>query len=116
MCIDFRKLNTTTRKDHFLIHFIDEMLKRLAGKSFFCFLDGFSGYYQIVVAYKDQEKNNFHLSIWNLRLHTYAFWIVQNTLGTFQRCMMNSFSDLIEIALKFLWMTLLFMEILSINV
>jgi hypothetical protein len=63
MCIDFKKLNATIRKDHFPIPFIDEMLERLAGKSFFCFLDGFSGYYQIIVAYEDQEKNNIHLSI-----------------------------------------------------
>jgi hypothetical protein len=63
MCTDFKKLNATIRKDHFPIPFIDEMLERLAGKSFFCFLDGFSGYYQIIVAYEDQEKNNIHLSI-----------------------------------------------------
>jgi hypothetical protein len=63
MCIDFKKLNATIRKDHFPIPFIDEMLERLAGKSFFCFLDGFSGYYQIIVTYEDQEKNNIHLSI-----------------------------------------------------
>ena len=56
MCIDFRKLNANTRKDHFPIPFIDEMLERLAGKSFFYFLDGFSSYYQIVVAQEEQEK------------------------------------------------------------
>ena len=59
MCIDFRKLNAHTRKDHFPIPFIDEMLERLAGKSFFCFLDGFSGYYQIIIAQEDQEKTTF---------------------------------------------------------
>uniref|UniRef100_A0A6N2NBX1 Reverse transcriptase n=1 Tax=Salix viminalis TaxID=40686 RepID=A0A6N2NBX1_SALVM len=51
MCIDFRKLNAHTRKDHFPIPFIDEMLERLA--------DGFSGYYQIIVAQEDQEKTTF---------------------------------------------------------
>jgi hypothetical protein len=50
MCINFRKLNVTTRKDHFAILFINEMLEILAGKSFFYFLDGFSSYYQIVIA------------------------------------------------------------------
>jgi hypothetical protein len=63
MCINFRKLNATTRKYHFTIPFIDKMLERFVGKLFFCFLDGFSGYYQIIVAQEDQEKNNFHLSI-----------------------------------------------------
>jgi hypothetical protein len=50
MCIDFRKLNQVIRKDHFPLPFIDQMLERLAGKSFFCFLDGFSGFYQIPIA------------------------------------------------------------------
>jgi hypothetical protein len=59
MCIDFSKLNANIRKDHFPIPFIDEMLERLAGKLFFCFLDGFSSYYQIVIAQEDQENKTF---------------------------------------------------------
>ncbi|WVZ76012.1 hypothetical protein U9M48_024017 [Paspalum notatum var. saurae] len=39
MCIDYRKLNAATRKDHFPLPFIDEMLERLANHSFFCYLD-----------------------------------------------------------------------------
>ncbi|KAM2425279.1 hypothetical protein ACFX1W_022738 [Malus domestica] len=42
--INYRKLNNTTRKDHFLLPFIDQMLERLAGHAFYCFLDGYSGY------------------------------------------------------------------------
>jgi len=45
MCIDYRKLNKATRKDHFPLPFIDEMLERLANHSFFYFLDGYSGYH-----------------------------------------------------------------------
>jgi len=48
------------------------MLEILAGKSFFYFLDGFSSYYQIVIACEHQEKTT-HLFIWDLRLQTYAF-------------------------------------------
>ena len=44
VCIDYRKLNTTTRKDHFPLPFIDLMLDMLAGHPHFCFLDGCSGY------------------------------------------------------------------------
>nr|GEY15063.1 DNA-directed DNA polymerase [Tanacetum cinerariifolium] len=43
VCIDYRKLNDATRKDHFLLPFMDQMLERLAGNEFYCFLDGFSG-------------------------------------------------------------------------
>jgi hypothetical protein len=43
MCIDYRNLNKATKKDHFPLPFIDEMLKRLANHTYFCFLDGYSG-------------------------------------------------------------------------
>lgn len=46
VCIDYRKLNAATRKDHFPLPFIDQMLERLAGRSHYCFLDGYSGYNQ----------------------------------------------------------------------
>ncbi|GKE12352.1 hypothetical protein Tco_1415903 [Tanacetum coccineum] len=44
VCIDYRKLNNATRKDHFPLLFIDQMLDRLVGHEYYCFLDGFSGY------------------------------------------------------------------------
>jgi hypothetical protein len=47
MCIDYRRLNQATRKDHFPLPFMDQMLERLADKNFYCFLDGYSGYNQI---------------------------------------------------------------------
>ena len=50
VCIDYRKLNSATRKDHFPLPFIDQMLERIAGHAFYCFLDGYSGYNQIVIA------------------------------------------------------------------
>nr|GEV84128.1 DNA-directed DNA polymerase [Tanacetum cinerariifolium] len=43
VCIDYRKLNDATRKDHFPLLFMDQMLKKLAGNEFYCFLDGVSG-------------------------------------------------------------------------
>ena len=42
ICIDYRKLNAATHKDHFLLSFIDQMLERLAGHEYYCFLDGYS--------------------------------------------------------------------------
>ena len=59
MCIDYRKLNKATRKDLFPLRFIDEMLERLANHSFFCFLDGYSGYHQIPIHPDDQSKTTF---------------------------------------------------------
>nr|GFC08035.1 reverse transcriptase domain-containing protein [Tanacetum cinerariifolium] len=43
VCIDYRKLNEATRKDHFSLSFMDQMLERLAGNEYYCFLNGFSG-------------------------------------------------------------------------
>nr|GFB19419.1 reverse transcriptase domain-containing protein [Tanacetum cinerariifolium] len=45
VCIDYRKLNEATRKDHFPLPFMDQMLERLEGNKYYCFLDGFSGYF-----------------------------------------------------------------------
>ena len=59
MCVDYRKLNDATRKDHFPLPFMAQMLERLAGQAFYCFLDGYFGYNQIAVDPKDQEKTTF---------------------------------------------------------
>ncbi|GJR37052.1 hypothetical protein Tco_1212736 [Tanacetum coccineum] len=52
VCIDYRKLNDATPKDHFLLYCIDQMLEQLAGHEYNCFLDGFSGYFQIPITQK----------------------------------------------------------------
>nr|GFA16132.1 putative reverse transcriptase domain, ribonuclease H-like domain protein [Tanacetum cinerariifolium] len=59
VCIDYRKLNEATRKDHFPLPFMDQMLERLAGNEYYCFLYGFSGFFQIPIDPKDQEKTTF---------------------------------------------------------
>nr|GEV98052.1 reverse transcriptase domain-containing protein [Tanacetum cinerariifolium] len=59
VCIDYRKLNDATRKDHFPLPFMDQMLERLAGNEFYCFLDRFSGYFQILINPSNQEKTTF---------------------------------------------------------
>nr|GEY42580.1 hypothetical protein [Tanacetum cinerariifolium] len=72
ICIDYRKLNEATRKDHFPLPFMDQMLERLARNQYYCFLNGFFGYFQIPIDPK----------------------------GTFQRYMMASFHDMIEKTMK----------------
>src|SRR5215813_6853463 len=47
MCIDYKKLNDATRKDHFILSFLDQILIRVVGHPYYCFLDGYADYYQI---------------------------------------------------------------------
>ncbi|KAK0583907.1 hypothetical protein LWI29_004920 [Acer saccharum] len=95
VCIDYRKLNTATRKDHFPLPFIDQMLERLAGHSHYCFLDGYSGYNQIVIAPENQEKTTFTCPFGTFAFRQMPFGLC-NAPGTFQRCMMSIFSDMVE--------------------
>ncbi|GKC06043.1 hypothetical protein Tco_0997653, partial [Tanacetum coccineum] len=76
VCIDYRKLNDATHKDHFPLPFMDQMLERLAGNEFYCFLDGFSGYFQIPIDPQDQDKTTFTCpyGTFNICLSTNAFW------------------------------------------
>ncbi|XP_042396837.1 uncharacterized protein LOC121986983 [Zingiber officinale] len=95
MCIDYRKLNKETRKDHFPLPFIDQMLERLAKHSYFCFLDGYSGFYQIPIHLNDQEKTTFTCPYGTFAYRRMPFGLC-NAPATFQRCMMAIFSDMIE--------------------
>ena len=99
VCIDYRKLNAGTRKDHFPLPFVDQMLERVAGHEFYCFLDGYSGYNQIEIALEDQEKTTFTCPFGTFAFRKMPFGLC-NAPGTFQRCVMGIFSDMIEIILE----------------
>ncbi|GJY32063.1 reverse transcriptase domain-containing protein [Tanacetum coccineum] len=95
VCIDYRKLNEATRKDHFPLPFMDQMLERLAGNEYYCFLDGFSGYFQIPIDPHDQEKTTFMCPYGTFAYRRMPFGLC-NAPGTFQRCMMAIFHDMIK--------------------
>ncbi|XP_070036930.1 uncharacterized protein [Nicotiana tomentosiformis] len=93
MCIGYRRLNDATRKDHFPLPFIDQMLEKVAGLGCYCFLDGYSGYNQIPIALEDVEKTTFTRPS---RIFVYRRMPFElcNVPTTFQRCMMSIFLDL----------------------
>ncbi|KAD4178635.1 hypothetical protein E3N88_27226 [Mikania micrantha] len=99
VCIDYRRLNDATRKDHFPLPFIDQMLERLSGQQFYCFLDGFSGYFQIPIAPEDQEKTTFTCPYGTFAYRRMPFGLC-NAPATFQRCMVAIFQDMIETSME----------------
>lgn len=68
VCINYRKLNNTTQKDHFPLPFIDQMLDRLVRKEFYYFLNRYSRYHQVLIHMEDQDKTTF-----TCPFGTYAF-------------------------------------------
>nr|GEZ70947.1 reverse transcriptase domain-containing protein [Tanacetum cinerariifolium] len=92
-------LNEATRKDRFPLPFMDQMLERLAGNEYYCFLDGFSGYVQIPIDLKDQEKTTFTYPYGAFAYRHMPFALC-NAPDTFQRCMMAIFHDMIEKTMK----------------
>jgi hypothetical protein len=95
MCIDYPRLNTATSKDHFLLPFMNQMIERLDGQSFYCFLGGYLGYNQITVSPEDQEKTAFTCPFGVFAYRRMSFGLC-NASATFLRCMLSIFSYMIE--------------------
>ena len=95
ICIDYQKLNKSTRKYHFPLSFLDQMLDRLAGHEYYYFLDGYSRYNQISIALEDHEKTTFTCPYGTFAFRWMPFGLC-NALGTFQCCMMATFSYMVE--------------------
>ncbi len=71
------------------------MVEKLAGQEFFCFLDGYSGYNQVLVSLEDQEKTTFTCPFGTFAFKRMPFGLC-NAPATFQRCMQSIFSDLTD--------------------
>ena len=101
MCIDFRKINKDTFKDHKPLPFMEQILERLSNNSYFCFLDGYSGYSQIAIQPEDQEKTTF-----TCPYGTYAYKLMpfglSNAATTFQECVFKIFDNLVEKTMEIL--------------
>lgn len=95
VCIDYRRLNTATRKNHFPLLFIDQMLERLVGHNYYCFLDRYSGYNQIVVSPEDQDKISL-TCLYGIFSYIIMSFGLCNAPTTFQRYMTSIFGDMLE--------------------
>nr|GFC14773.1 reverse transcriptase domain-containing protein [Tanacetum cinerariifolium] len=74
---------------------MDQMLERLAGNEFYCFLDGFSGYFQIPIDPRNQEKTTFTCPYETFAYRRMPFGLC-NAPGTFQMCILAIFYDMVE--------------------
>ena len=109
VCIDYRRLNEVTRKDYFPLPFMDQLLERISGHPFYCFLDGYSGYFQIEIAAKDQEKTTFTCPFGTYAYRRMPFGLVMPLPHSSDACLVSSaiwWSSL----WRFTWMMLQFME------
>src|SRR3954467_15900368 len=95
MVIDLRKLNKATKKYHYPLPFIDQMLETLSKHTHFCFLDGYSGFSQIPVSANDQSKTTFNCPFGTFAYRRMPFGLC-NAPATFQRCMYAIFHGFCE--------------------
>jgi len=80
---------------YYLLFILSNLLSGCYGKSHYCFLDGFSGYFKIHIAPEDQEKTTFTCPFGTFAYRRMSFGLC-NALGTFQRCMLSIFSDFLK--------------------
>ena len=59
VCIDYRKLNAVMITDAFPLSFTDIVFDAVPGHEMYSFLDGFSGYNQILMHLDDREETAF---------------------------------------------------------
>ena len=95
VCINYQKLNAITRNDHFPLSFMDQVLEKVLGHPYYCFLNGYSGYFQIEIALENQEKTTFTYPFCTYAYRRMSFGLC-NVPSTFQICMQSIFSDMLE--------------------
>jgi len=89
------EIKCCTRKNYFSLLFIDQMLERLAGHEYYCFLVGYLGYNQIPIAPEDQEKITFTYPFGTFAYHRMPFGLC-NAPATFQCCILSLFSNMVK--------------------
>ena len=95
MCVDYRDLNRASPNNNFLLPHIDTLVDNTAKNSRFSFMDGFSEYNQIRVAFKDREKTAF-ITMWGTFCYKVMPFDLKNARATYQRAMVMLFHDMMH--------------------
>jgi len=94
VCMDYRKLNACTQKDHFFLPFITFLLEEVGGHARYTFMDGYADYNQISIALQDIHKTAF-TTPWETFVRIVMPFGLCNARATFQRLVMYIFTDLL---------------------
>jgi ribonuclease HI len=86
LCVDFRNLNRSSKKDNYPLPNMEHILQRVTGASRISMIDGFSGYNQISVMPEDREKMAF-TTPWGTFMYAKMPFGLMNAGATFQRAM-----------------------------
>ena len=85
-CVDYRKLNSVTKKDSFPLPRVNDLFSELSGNQYFSSLDLANGYWQVPMAKEDKEKTAFvtRKGLWQFKYMPFG---LANAPATFERLM-----------------------------
>jgi hypothetical protein len=99
ICVDFKKLKATTKKDPYPLPFTNEVINMVARHEVYTFLDGFSRYHHISIALKDQHKIAF-ITDWGAFVWVVMPFGVKNGPPIYQRVVIKAFCEYINVFTK----------------
>ena len=95
VCVNLKKVNAATVRDHYPLPITDHVLEQVAGKEAYSFLDGFSGYNQLSIAPMDQHETAFATQ-WGTFAYRVMPFGLTNAPATFQRLMCHIFKEFLR--------------------
>jgi hypothetical protein len=86
LCVDFRNLNRSSKKDNYPLPKMEHILQKVTGATRMSMVDGFFGYNQVFVFPEDREKMAF-TTPWGTFMYAKMPFGLMNAGETFQRAM-----------------------------
>ena len=94
-----KQVNVATVRDNYPLPLTEHVLERVAGKTAYSFLDGFSSYNQVSIALQDHHKIAFATK-WDIFAYKVMPFRLTNAPATFQRLMDNAFREYLRDSLE----------------